>query len=543
MEEKIINQTPVFTDTVEPLTKMRFDISKRDGVFAVLFLLSSVMLSAYGIFAGFRAGFAVAVVIMISVITAYLWKNKVKIKAFGLFCGILSVLTVCGFAVTSDIAVRFFGFAAVVLLALVWFMSLTDDRAEIGDLGLFATILYPIFELVFPNLPNAVISLFTGGGERRKALLKSLLGFAFAIPVLFVVVPLLMSSDAAFSGLAEKIVGNLFLTILKIALGFLIAWFIITYCYSLTKCEPCEIKESTFKGVDGIIVSSFLGVISVCYLTYLFSQLAYFFSAFKGFLPDDYSFTAAEYARRGFFEMSVIAAINFGMIFIVLLISAKKNGKICVLSRIFCTFTGFFTLVIIATAISKMVLYIQRFGMTFLRIGTSAFMLFLAVVFISLIFRLFIPRIRVIRTAFITAGIVLALLSNLNVNSIIADYNYTAYINKSLKNIDVTTVYELGDEGVPYLVKLLDAKNGETAESAEYYLKKCVISGDYYELDSKYENDVTVYKIKGKKYDGISQACLSRNRAYNILDEYIKKNPDVLIDNHESASYLDYEDF
>ena len=63
-------------------------------------------------------------------------------------------------------------------------------------------------------------------GHKEDWLLKSLLGFAFAIPVLFVVVPLLMSSDAAFSGLAEKIVGNLFLTILKIALGFLIAWFI-----------------------------------------------------------------------------------------------------------------------------------------------------------------------------------------------------------------------------------------------------------------------------------------------------------------------------
>ncbi|MBR2489823.1 MAG: DUF4173 domain-containing protein, partial [Clostridia bacterium] len=525
MEEKIINQTPVFTDTVEPLTKMRFDISKRDGVFAVLFLLSSVMLSAYGIFAGFRAGFTVSVVITISVITAYLWKNKVKIKVFGLFCGILSVLTVCGFAVTSDIAVRFFGLVSVVLLALVWFMSLTDDRAEIGDLGLFATIHYPIFELVFPNLPNAVISLFTGGGERRKALLKSLLGFAFAIPVLFVVVPLLMSSDAAFSGLAEKIVGNLFLTILKIALGFLIAWFIITYCYSLIKCEPCEIKESTFKGVDGIIISSFLGVISVCYLTYLFSQLAYFFSAFKGFLPEDYSFTAAEYARRGFFEMSVIAAINFGMIFIVLLISAKKNGKICVLSRIFCTFIGFFTLVIIATAISKMVLYIQRFGMTFLRIGTSAFMLFLAVVFISLIFRLFIPRIRVIRTAFITAGIILAILGNLNINSIIAEYNYNAYKNNLLKTIDVSTIYELGDEGVPYLVKLLYAKDGDTAKEAGYYLQQCVISGDYYELESKYENDITVYKIKDKKYDKISEFGISRNRAYNVLDKYIKENP------------------
>ena len=178
-------------------------------------------------------------------------------------------------------------------------------------------------------------------------------------------------------------------------------------------------------------------MISVCYLIYLFSQLAYFFSAFKGFLPENYSFTPAEYARRGFFEMSIIAAINFVIIFAALLLSPKKNGKISVVSRIFCAFIGIFTIIIISTAISKMVPYIDRFGMTRLRIGTSAFMLFLTVVFISLMLRLFVSRIRVVKTAFITAGIVLALLSNLNVNSIIADYNYTAYINKSLK----TTVW------------------------------------------------------------------------------------------------------
>lgn len=542
MEEKIINEAPVFSDTVQNKEKKRFDISRKDSVFAIVLLAASVILSVFGICAGFRAGFAVSAIVMIAAVTAYLWGRSVKIKVFPLICVLLAVATAISFAITSNGTVRFFGFAAIVLLTLVWVMSLVDDRPEIGDLGLFATIFFPIFELALPSLHITVASLFLGGGEKRKTLLKSLIGFALAIPVLFVVVPLLMASDAAFSGLAEKLVSNLALTVLKVALGVIIACFLISYCLSLKKYELNEIKESSFKGIDGTVTASFLAVISVCYLAYLFSQLAYFFSAFRGFLPDDYSFTPAEYARRGFFEMSIIAAINFAIIFTALLISAKKNEKIGVVSRIFCTFIGIFTLIIISTAISKMVLYIERFGMTVLRIGTSAFMIFLAIVFISLMLRLFIPKVRVIRTAFVTAGLILALLGNLNINSVIADYNYNAYINKQLESIDVYTIYELGDEGIPYLVKLADDKDSNVAEDARDRLLMRITDGNYYEYDTEYQNNATIYKITGKKYDDIGQFGFSRNTAYSVLDKYIKENPDILVSIHQNSDY-NYEDY
>ena len=45
-----------------------------------------------------------------------------------------------------------------------------------------------------------------------------------------------------------------------------------------------------------------LGMISLVYVLYLVSQLAYFSGGFSGILPKGY--TMAEYARRGFFEMA-----------------------------------------------------------------------------------------------------------------------------------------------------------------------------------------------------------------------------------------------
>lgn len=542
MNEKLLKEELFKEDSEIELPKL-FVSSKNNNIYTLLFILASVLFSVFGVFGGFRIGFTVTIILFMALITAYLRKKENKFSLFGFFSAVLSVAVAFGFTVTSDSSVRFLSFLALVLLMFSYFSALADDRPEIGDLGLLTKIFAPILRMFFLMLYLSAVVFFKRDWEKKRSIFQSFLGVLLAIPVLVVVVPLLMSSDAAFSGLAEKFCENIGFTILKIVLGILFSWIVVAYCVSVEKSKLCETTESKFEGIDTVIVSSFLGMISVCYLAYLFSQLAYFFSAFSGFLPKDYSFTAAEYARRGFFEMSIIAAINFAMIFAALLLSPKKNGKISVVSRILCTFIGVFTLIIISTAVSKMVLYIDRFGMTRLRIGTSAFMLFLSVVFISLMLRLFIPRIRVIKTAFITAGIVLAVLSNLNVNSIIADYNYTAYMNKSLKNIDVETIYELGDEGVPYLVKLLNVKDSETAETAEYYLQKCVINGKYYELNSKNTEYSTVYKIKDKKYDKISEFGISRNRAYNVLDKYIKENPEILIDYHESASYLDYEEY
>ena len=54
------------------------------------------------------------------------------------------------------------------------------------------------------------------------------------------------------------------------------------------------------------------GALLAVYLLFLIAQLPYFFSAFAGLLPS--GFTYAEYARRGFFELIAVAAINLGLL-------------------------------------------------------------------------------------------------------------------------------------------------------------------------------------------------------------------------------------
>lgn len=539
VNESGAEQAPV-TFTQYDFQPKLFEISKNDTVFAVILAAVSVIFSVLGIWGGFKGGFTIALILLLASVTAYLLPAKGKIKPFPFLCMLLSVGVSIPFTFTSSGAVRFWSLVSVGILDLVWFVSIADDSAEKGDLGIFKNIFSPVFEGAIPNLPVSLRSLFSGREKGNKNFGKAILGIVLSLPVLIVVVPLLMSSDEAFSGMIEMLFGNLILTLVKLGLGLIISVFVISYCFTLKKEEPKEDLNNTFKGIENTVLVSFLSVISLCYLAYLFSQLAYFFSAFSGFLPENYKFTVSAYARRGFFEMTVIAAINFGLIFLSLLISRKKEGKSCVSLRIICTFIGIFTLIIIATALSKMFLYISSFGMTRLRIQTSAFMVFLAVVFISLIIRLYLPKVRVIRTAFVTSAVVLIAFGVGNVNSIVADYNYKAYKNGTLESVDIDAIYDLGHEGVPYLIKLAQDENLLVSDEAHEYLYGILADGGY---DMKVTTDSDGYSVTHKKNRnmGLADFSIPEYRANKALTEYVKKNSDFIGEQWERKEQSDYD--
>ncbi len=518
------------------MPKRKFDLSGRDLIFAFLLLPCSLIFTFLGLWGGFRGGFTVSSLAIFVVTSLYVYERKAKIKPFFTFCGLMSVVLSFVFGITSNGSVRWWSFVLIVLLSAMWFYSLVSDKKE-NKLSLLGSVFYPVFDGALGNLPATLTAIFTGKEKGRAVLGKTLIGVALAIPVLIVVVPLLISSDEAFSGMALKLFEDLGSGILKVIVAVVIAPFLISYSFSLSKHETKLKEKSEFKGIENAVTISFLSVISLCYLLYLFSQLAYFFSAFSGFLPENYKFTVSEYARRGFFEMCIIAAINYLIIFICMSVSKKENGKICIALRILCTFIGFFTLIIISTALSKMILYISSFGMTELRITTSSFMLFLSITFIALISRIYIPKIPVLKVSLITASIVLSVLGIVNVNNVIANYNYNAYMSKSLKTIDVKTIYELNEEGIPYLIKLTEDKDFSVSLDAEKYLKKAIHLDNYYDFD--YENGIVV-KYE-KNYSPISQFSIARHRAFKELDEFISKKPDILSEEREEGEVYSFE--
>lgn len=507
-----------------------FELDKKDLIFTAVFTLLGICGVAFGLWGGFRLGFTISFITLFAVMTAYLINKNTKIKPFAVFCSLAAVAGTFVFSLGSAFSVKLWLCVLIFVCSAVWFDSLVCTREEKGDLGLIKNVIYTAVGEPIGNSFRAVSSVFAGGKGKRKGFGKLLAGAVLALPVLLFIVPLLISSDAAFEGLVSHIAGDIGTLIAKLILGVAAAVLIVSYCFTRKKDDIIPLRESGFCGTDPMYAVSFLSVISVCYLVYLFSQLAYFFAAFSGFLPKDYTFTLSGYARRGFFEMSIIAGINFVIILGTVLISKKKNNKPHTAIRVLGTFIGLFTLVIIATALSKMFLYIKNYGMTVLRIITSSFMVFLAVVFIAVIIRCYSSRVRVIRTALVTAVAVLLVLGFGNVKSFVAAYNYNAYKSGALEEIDVQTVYELGEEGVPYLVKLSCEKDTVVSDRAKNLLIDTFT--DMYEYESEYKYDEStslnrhVYTFKEHKYKGFEEWSYSRGVAYAYLDKILEKNPD-----------------
>ena len=151
-------------------------------------------------------------------------------------------------------------------------------------------------------------------------------------------------------------------------------------------------------------------------------------------------------------------------------------------------------------------------------------MLLLAIVFISLILRIYINGINIVKTAMIAAGCIILVLGTVNVNAVCARYNYEAYRTKKLDTIDVKALYNLGDEGIPYLVRAAASKDATVAYEAQKYLAEAYLY-DYFD-NMEDAQDFTIEDLrKNQKNTGFERYSIPRNKAYCYLYEFIEKNP------------------
>lgn len=528
-----MNEQPNFTPTPYiPKEKIVFHSTGRDLLFAGLFLVCAFLWMAWGLWGGWQLGFSIAFVVLFIVATAYLCKKGRKVSGYSIVCGAFSLLMTSVFFMTSNNTVRVLSILIQILLFWIYLAGLAGKGIPKGDLGLFS-VWFGGFGNAFTHLVPVLKSLFQTEDEKKKHAMRGVIGALCAIPVLAVVIPLLIRSDAAFESMVSGLFRNISSLIGQIIATAVFAPFLISYLVSMHKHEKPFKQAKNPKGLESVFWISFLTVLSICYGAYLFSQLAYFFSAFSGILPEGYVFSYAEYARRGFFELCGIAGINLVLILFMLLFSKKKDGKLSGVLRAFGTFIGLFTLLLIATAISKMVMYIGKFGMTILRLGTSAFMIFMAVVFFAAILRCYTDKVKVLQVSVITASVVLIALGVCNINTVVAKYNYEAYRSGKLASIDVEYLSTIGEEATPYILRLCkDAPTEKNLQALE------TIFNQEYGFDYIIEEgDTAEYYIPTERwYVGFTQYSIPRGRSYALLDGYQKDHPNFFKERSVAAT-------
>lgn len=480
--------TYVCTPRYVPANPLRAPADGKDRGFAIAFLVASIIGVDFGVFGRFALGFSIACTVLILLACVYSARGN-RVKPFGVYCAVCAVTIGCTFAMYNSGFSKFLQVIAIFVLTAIMLLNFTDccglsDKSN--HVGSVARLMFVTpFERIGATFGS--LHLQSKNGEKRKRT-GALIGVLCAIPVLLVIIPLLASSDAAFEGLLSKLsFDDLPRLIGAVILGSLLFMLLFSAVFAAAKKIVIDDRYnvpnqngSSQKGIPAAGTCGFLGAISSVYVVYILSQISYFFGAFSRLLPENY--TVAEYARRGFFEMSVICAINLVLIGLSIKITRRdENGNTPRSTRMLCLFIALFSIAVDVTVCAKLALYMSNFGLTLLRVYTTVFSIMLAVIFVCVILRLVCRRFPAFKTCVAMIAALGVVVSIVDANTTVARYNYYAYTNGVLNEVDVDTIAEMGDAGVGFLVALLDDSNSEVAADAAY---KLVFISDRYGYNS-----------------------------------------------------------
>lgn len=379
---------------------------------------------------------------------------------------ISAVVISLSFVFSSNTFIHFFAFsyAVAAYCYFVYASSGNKFKASFSNF-IIADFLKSAVLLPFKYLSKGemLIAVFQGKTKKSmKLLLKLIIGLAAAaIPT--AVVLLLLLYDASFESLINRIFDFDIVTVLSHVASLFYAVFIGMFIYSIyiSSVDGRDIPFLTeekiaqretkirFSPVTTSVAAS-VPLLAV-YVIFFISQWKYYISGFTGVLPKNFSY--AEYAREGFFQLCAVSAINLVFIALIIAFSKKSRFYSLTIKALTCIFSAF-TLVLISTAIAKMVMYINYYGLTQKRVYATWFMAVLALVFIAVALSRFIPKIKIAAVASAIVVVAFAVLSLCNVDSIISKYNVDRYLDGSLKTVDVAALSNLGDAAVPDMVRL-----------------------------------------------------------------------------------------
>lgn len=456
-------------------------IGKKEISLLGIVLLLGILFVNCGFYFGFHLGFAVVAVLSIAISAIYLLRSGCKLTFYSGSLLVLGMVAAASHARSDDSFVKFVMFLFTIVGVNLGFSLLTgQNRRNSGRFNSLLDVPRTIFVFGFGQINTVVYSIkesAKNAGTAGKNRTAVLMGLIVAIPVVAILIPLLISADAAFEGMLAFLPEFNFAQLLgSVVFGVPLAGIIFTRNVSLKHKDKDEPATKNSKTIHPLTINTVLIAVCVLYLAYLFSQLAYFVGGFSGFLPEE--FTMAEYARRGFFEMAWLSVLNLGIMTISVAIVAPKDGAAPLSTRLLCLFIGMVCVFFVGTASAKMLMYIGSYGLTRLRLLTEVIMVFIAFTVLYVTIWLFCPRFPYMKAVLITGLLIGCVVAWADVDTIVAAYNVTAYQNGTLHSIDLEHLGSLGDGAIPYIAKLTKDPSQSIANWAQTELESRYLPQD-----------------------------------------------------------------
>ncbi|MGI5887737.1 MAG: DUF4153 domain-containing protein [Syntrophomonadaceae bacterium] len=475
-------ETPVLQKGKGP-----FVPDRQDSYFALFAFVLGFFFAHWVLFSWQGWGVTVFTLVFCGSVTWYLLKKGVHFTKTGWFWLAVVVLLGLSLGLWSNYGLAPLHGLLLFGSALYWILSATGLLIMSKTSNFIVLDGYnALLGIPFSNFGCQYRSLAPLGANRlaRGHIFPIILGLFLSFIVLVMVFPLLMEADsggfarivdkilAGFRGLGEEFWEILWHAILAVPIAAYIFGLVAGSAHKrgidLNKDRTAQMF-SAWRILPMLTVYILLGLLGTLYIVFIGSQVPYFFSAFTGQLPEGWM-VYSEYARRGFFELCAIAAINL----IVLTISnvmSQQPSRNSVALKVLNSLLALVTLVLIAAAFSKMALYIDAYGLTMRRLLPCVFMIFMAVISGGVI-ALQKWSFSITRLAVGTGIVMFCLLCLSNPDSLVTRYNADRYLAGTLENFDVEILYRSGPAGVDAALMVYE-QTGDKAlqdELKEYLL-------------------------------------------------------------------------
>ncbi len=282
-------------------------------------------------------------------------------------------------------------------------------------------------------------------------------GLLIAFPLLIVFGGLFAAADSVFGDLADRLFSTLTENLLRhLFLTFLIGWLTCGFLRGTLLANELTLhsrERPRFLYLGIIEIGIVLGLLDLLFLAFVIIQFRYFFGG-AATVVETTGLTYAEYARRGFFELVTVASLALPLLLLAHWLLRKESPNH---ERIYRALAGVMLVmlaVIMISAVQRMRLYQSEYGLTELRLYTTAFMAWLAIVFLWFASTVLCgKRERFVFGALVAAWLVIGYLHLLNPDALIVRTNIGRL--SAGRSFDAKYVTSLSADAIPSLTAAL----------------------------------------------------------------------------------------
>lgn len=414
-------------------------------------------------------------------------KLKVRLKKGSLFYIISILLLGISIPLTDNWFIITMNKMVILVLYVLFMLHQFYEDSKwnvIKYLEAFAILLLESFAAIVYPFTDAINAIKERQKKTNDKIKYVFIGIITAIPLTIIILSLLVSADLIFANMIKNIINKIFMfeDFFWILVSIILCYCII-YCF-MNAIVKNNIKEqvSDHRILEPIIANTFTSIISFIYIMFCTVQVIGLFGA-KLTLPQGYTYSG--YAREGFFQLLFVCGLN--LVIVLCCMAFFRESK---LLKSLLTIISVCTYIMLASSAYRMILYIQVYHLTFLRVFVLWTLFVIAFLMLGILIHLYKKNFPFFRYCMVVTTVCYILFGFSHPDYFIARYNIDAIEDVTNQKDGVNVYEQYGD--LNYVASL----SADAAKALLDYNKEDSIVTYYFEnIKTKAENDIRTFNF------------------------------------------------